>query len=551
MGHRLCAGRGVQVVARVFMLGAAVTGLLAGSATGALAASGKPILVASGIGSQPPAVAVDGAGTAYIAWNNNTNLGGSANFVQYCVLPAGATTCSHSGSLIPADGATSVDGVHVVADGSTISILADVYGTAGSNAQDYAPEQEWQSLDGGATFSIVDGGLSVADGAINADTGPLGAVIVPGTNVLGFAWDTAAGPPTFDAFPLSSPAECSLANCPAGFATLQPTSQPQLGNVGGRFAARAGAHPGVLGVFSDGGGTASYQCPNHDNIPYVYGSGNQSASNSYNVSPGSPGSAWQVPLSLGICDAQEPAVGGGPSGFGVVATDESNGTTSYWPFDQTHSNFDNKPVVLSDAPQLNASLNQDATGGIYATWQYDGAGGALALSYSKDGGKTWIGPSLLNSSDVPDLTSSVGPSGQGWATWQDGGVIHAQQFDHTDASVVSLGGGATSTSKSVTVTVTCTTLPCTVTVTVTITIAKSANDVIVARARNRHVRTLVLATGHRTVRRHGAQHVVLRLTRRGAKLLAARHGRATATLHATIAVRADTVKATRTIHIRP
>ena len=40
------------------------------------------------------------------------------------------------------------------------------YGSQG----DYEPEQEWQSTDGGATFSLVNGGKSVANGIINAST---------------------------------------------------------------------------------------------------------------------------------------------------------------------------------------------------------------------------------------------------------------------------------------------------------------------------------------------------------------------------------------------
>ncbi len=66
----------------------------------------------------------------------------------------------------------------------------------------------------------------MTSGILNADTGPLSAVIVPGTGVLGFGWDTAAGAPTFNAFPLTGPPECSVATCPAGFATLEPGHQP-------------------------------------------------------------------------------------------------------------------------------------------------------------------------------------------------------------------------------------------------------------------------------------------------------------------------------------
>jgi hypothetical protein len=40
-------------------------------------------------------------------------------------------------------------------------------------------------------FSLVNSGLSVTSGIIDADTAPLSAVIVSGTGVLGYGWNTA------------------------------------------------------------------------------------------------------------------------------------------------------------------------------------------------------------------------------------------------------------------------------------------------------------------------------------------------------------------------
>jgi hypothetical protein len=197
-------------------------------------------------------VAVDSSGDAIVAWANTKDLAGANNFVQYCVLPAGATACAHSGNLLPADNAQYIDGVQALVDGSTTVVLADVYGASGNAAGDYTPEQERQSTDGGATFSIVNDGLSVADGIINADTGPLNAVILPGTNVLGYGWNTAAGPPTFNAFPLTSPPECSVKMCAAGYATLEPNTNPDvLGNAGGAVRSPSGSVPRRTGRLPD------------------------------------------------------------------------------------------------------------------------------------------------------------------------------------------------------------------------------------------------------------------------------------------------------------
>src|SRR5580704_4444430 len=131
--------------------------------TGALAA-GKPVNIGTPFESGQPSVAVDSAGDAVVAWANTKDLAGANNFVQYCVLAVGATTCSRSGNLIPADSGQYIDDVQVLDEGSTIVILADVYGTAGNNATDYEPEQEWQSTDGGATWLDVNNGLSVTSG---------------------------------------------------------------------------------------------------------------------------------------------------------------------------------------------------------------------------------------------------------------------------------------------------------------------------------------------------------------------------------------------------
>jgi len=123
-------------------------------------AAGKVVNVGTPFSSGPPSIAVDSSGNAFIAWANTKDLAGADNFVQYCVLPVGATACAHSGNLIPADAAKFIDGVHVLSDGGTLVVLADVFGTAGSNAADYVPVQEWQSTDGGASFNSVNGGLS-------------------------------------------------------------------------------------------------------------------------------------------------------------------------------------------------------------------------------------------------------------------------------------------------------------------------------------------------------------------------------------------------------
>jgi hypothetical protein len=425
----------------VSAVGVLTVALVLALAANALAVSGTPINIGTPFESGQPSVAVDSAGTAYIAWANTKDLAPvTTNVVQYCVLPPGAVGCVHSGNLPPEDNGSNIDGVQVLLDGATVVVLADVYGTSGSKGREYTPEQEWQSTDGGATFTSVNGGKSVAEGNVGGDTAPLNAVIVPGTNELGYGWDAAVAPPTFHAFPLTSPPQCSeeTSGCPTGFATLEPNTNPdEVTNTGGQFASQLGASPGVLGIFNTLFTNGPLGCTGSFGTAFAYGSGVQSSTNDYNKSPGEPDSAWKVPVSQADCGAEYPAVTGGPSGFGVL---EDNGDTHdivYHRFDQTTQLFDTPEVTIAaNAGEQDPALSQDGAGGIYATFLRGGGGGPIDLAYSSDGGATWTGPAALNPNTdqgAGELTSSVGPTGQGWAVWADNGSIYAQPFIASDA----------------------------------------------------------------------------------------------------------------------
>lgn len=555
-------GRASAALRRMTLAGtiALATPLIGASGAGAL--SGKPVKAGEPLSSAPPAVAVDSSGTAYVAWANTKDVGGATNKVEYCVLPLGAKTCSHSGTLQPADSAEYIDRVQVVVDGSTVVLLADVYGAHGEKSGEYEPEQEWQSTDGGASFAQAAGGASVSDGIINADTAPLNAVIVPGTNVLGYGWNTAGGsPPTFDAFPLTSPPECSIEICSAGkYAELEPSSNAdQIGNAGGEFAAQQGSKPGVIGVFNtdfsngplgcSGSGTANF------GTAFAYGSGAQSATNNYNLSPDTPGSAWKAPVTQADCDVEYPAVGGGPSGFGVLEDDLGTGRTIYHRFDEATDKFDTPKATVSTSGELDPALSQDGAGGIYATFLGGGSGGAVSLAYSSDGGAEWAGPVKLDATtEASELTSSVNSGGQGWAAWVQNGSVYAQQFLAADAlTAPKVSESATSTGTTITVTITCSSTPCTVTITVTISGASmaSVNASAAHSKKSKKGKSVTLGSGTFTIHGKGPQKLTVHLTKAGKGLLAKHHGRLSAMLLAVEKVDGSTLRTTRTIKIKP
>lgn len=416
----------------------ALTGVIMLALCAGALASG-PVQVANPIDNGNPSVAVDSAGTAYVAWANTEDLAGGPDTVQYCVIPVGETACSHAGTLTPASSASHIDDVSVVVDGGTTSIIADVFGATGPNPQDYEPDQEWQSTDGGATFTPVNGGKSVAAGNPSADTQPLGAVVVPGGNELGFGYDTAAGftpdnNPQFDAFQESPGVECSFATCPADekYAVLEPSSNPDpVTNEPGGFAAESGANAGVLGVFVTDDSNGPLGCSTGEGFAFAYGSGDQSSTNSYDISPGTANSAWQKAITLGDCNVEDPAVDGGPSGFGVLESNDTTKQTVYHRFDHVSQDFDTPEAPVSSQGEQQPSVEQDRLGGVYAVYLNGGEGGNVALSYSYDGGNTWSGPNTLTSDSdgsVQGLTSAVDGNGQGIAVWSANGGIDIQDF---------------------------------------------------------------------------------------------------------------------------
>jgi hypothetical protein len=509
-----------------------VAGLWLVAAPGASAA-GAPVKIGSPLSSGPPAITVDHAGDAVIAWANTKDLAGANNFVQYCVLPPNATACSHSGSLIPADSAQFIDGVQVLDEGSTLLILADVFGAQGDSSGDFTPEQEWQSTDGGATWVSVNGGLSVTSGILNADTQPLSAVTVPGTGVLGYGWDTAAGVPTFNAFPLASPPECSVARCPAGFASLEPVTNPDaLSNEPGQFASIPnGSLAGVMGVFETLFTNGPLGCAQDFGTAYVYGSGSQSATNSYNISPGRPNSAWKVPLSQVDCNTEYAAVAGGPSGFGILE-DGLSGHTIYHRFDASTRRFDTPQVVVADQGEQQATLSQDGGGGIYATYLLGGVGGPVKLSYSGDGGSAWSSGTLDRDSDggVGSLNSSVNAARQGWATWVDNGTVFAQPFKAADAiEPARVGGGATTNGTTITVNVSCATFPCTITITLTapetvVVHASSASLALGKPKKSKKGKTVTLGKGRFTLKSKGQHQLTVKLSPEGRRFVRSHSG---------------------------
>jgi hypothetical protein len=519
------------------------------AATQAMAA-GIPVRLGAATGSEPPSVAVDSAGNALIVWSSTTSAG---DVVQWCVLPVNASACSHADSLVPGGGETHVLSVQALVSGGTETILADVFGNTTALAGE--PVQMWQSTDGGASFAPAAGGLSVASGDPSNDTVPVNAVFLPGGTSLGFGFETASGLPTFNAFPLADPPGCARTTCTTPFATLEPSTNPDiLSNLGAEFASNT---DGVMGMFHTNFTSGPFGCSAAKTVPFgtafVFGDGLQSLSNDYNVSPGQPQTAWRTTATQLDCNVEFPALGAGPSGFGMLEQDDVSGSTIYHRFDGTTDSFDTQPVTVSAEGEQQPGLSQDGAGGVYATFLSGGAEGPIGLAYSKDGGKTFAGPATLDSGGgVSDLTSAVNFSGQGFAAWLDGGAVHAQTFQAADAvTPATVTPTATSTPTTVTLGVTCAVFPCTITLTLTAPGSSLVHtDALRRAAKAKHPKRVTLGTGSFTIKSKRAKHLTVKLNRKGRRALAGHHGTIKLAVGVTEKALGTTVKSTRSVRVK-
>jgi hypothetical protein len=411
----------------------------------ALAAGGALVDVGSELGGGKPAVAVDSAGTAYLVWPQAVASGQAPNALGFCVLPAGAAGCSSQGTLTPdsaTPGAADIFGdVGVAIDGSSVVVVASVSFAGG---EPFEGVQEWIAPDGTGSFAAVDGGHAVAD-----PTGysPWNLLVLPGSNSLAYPFNEVGDHSVeFVAWTgtssLTNPPTCDVKSCPTPtYAFLNEPNSVFSSQAHAEYASlTGGANQGVLGVFS----TPFSACNNGNaGTSFIYGSGAQSASNSYLIAPGDPKSAWKAAIGNIDCTGYNAAVGSGPSGFGELELDGPS--VVYRPFDQTHGDFDDSPVTVGATEAFNeGSVSQDGGGGVYATWNENykaGGSPAIRFAYSSNGGTSWEGPvSLTGGANNPaEVSSAVGSGGQGWAVSTENisevEQVFAQPFLKGDAYV--------------------------------------------------------------------------------------------------------------------
>jgi uncharacterized membrane protein YgcG len=367
-------------------------------------------LLGSGTGA-PPAIAVDASGTAYTVWQQ------SPTKLSFCKLATAASHCTPV-TLEVADPSSAA----FIGTPSVLLAPGRVYvlDLASGGPADLNGVNEFVSTDGGASFSPE----PYAVGFVGQDSSPAGpAIALPGGD---FGWGyEKPGDPAFQADSLLAPTDQSLVNTPP-FATLtpQPANAYSFEQVGGAFGSQLVGSAGVLGVFAGFSGKSDSPCPSSASGSLVYAYAPIDASTTpveLSTSPGGS-SPWR-PLTKVDCYGVNPAVGGGPSGLGLLETDRTVGSIVQYRRFSPSSGFGPAVTIAKGEVAFYGSLSQDGAGDIFATW-LDGSTG-VDLAYSSDGGTTWSGPKLLfsnagNPSAISFLASAVGASGQGWAVYAIG-----------------------------------------------------------------------------------------------------------------------------------
>ena len=333
--------------------------LLVALALPAAARAASPLAIGMG---HKPGVAVDAAGTAYLAWYGGES---TLSSLQFCRLPRGASACARRGQI-----GTSQDSLSrpfVTVSGSTVRIVQYRYGAAPG-------VYEFVSINGGDSF-----GAGVLIGGIPFDE----AVQGPGDTISAATNAVTAGL-FFQNMPLSGG---SVGTDDA----LLSTDHPYNGSVGLVDAATP------LTVFSAGDSQSQFR--RYDGS----GSLNDEAN-------------WTPAMNVGYADY--PRLAGGPSGL-FLLTGTTSGGLEVRRYNGT--TFSPGVPLAASGDDAQDHITQDAAGRLHAVFPQGAADGLHLVHATSDAGATWrSGTVLIQTGGVAlgSLRAAVAPDHVGVVAWE-------------------------------------------------------------------------------------------------------------------------------------
>jgi hypothetical protein len=327
------------------------------------AGAATPLTIGSG---HKPGVAVDAAGTAYIAWYGPESNITSLNF---CRLPRGASACDVS-TTIAAPG-TTLSRPFVTVDGATVRVVSYRYGLTGARF-----DEIWQftSADGGTTFDAGHAiGVVPFDEAVR---GP-GATLTVATNAF--------------------------------FEGLVAQNVPLDGSTAGESRA-------VLSSDHPYNGTVGLVDANTPLAVFVDGSSNAQFRRYIGAGSLNDPAAWTPAADIGYADY--PRLAGGPSGLFLMSGTPQNALTVR---KYTGTTFTAGTRIADIGDDAQAHLTEDPGGRLHALFGRIGAAG-LELDYatSDDGVRWQSGPLLTQPGtlSIGQLRAAAAPDHIGVAAWE-------------------------------------------------------------------------------------------------------------------------------------
>jgi hypothetical protein len=348
---------------RTLFLAAAAALLIAPAA-----ASAAPFTIGTG---DDPNVAVDGSGTAYIAWAESAP-DSSFSTLHFCRLPRGATVCE--GQPIITEAGNTISRPFVTVAGSTVRIVHSRYGVPN---EPFSQNYGYTSTNGGNSF-----GAGVRFGDLPFDN----AVVRTGEQIA-MVSTAGSGDGRFLQQPLAAPTGATPA-------TLVP-----------------GRGQGAVGVGDDG------------QLVAVFAGADGQASVRTFSGLGDPNNAglWSAAAPIGA--ASYPHLSGGPAGLFLLAGNQTSGVSvRRW----NGAAFGPEVTLAASAEEPQAHLYQDAGGRLHAVYSRFDSDGIHFVHGVSDDGVSWAQGSVAVQSGLPASPRVAAAADHvGVAVWSTGKTILA------------------------------------------------------------------------------------------------------------------------------
>jgi hypothetical protein len=328
------------------------------------AADAAPFVIGEG---HIPGVAVDPAGTAYIAWNSLD----APSVLRFCRLARGAQACSGQAAIDTAGG-ESLYRPFVSVSGARVLVAQYRYGySAGAFGRIVLAT----SNDGGTTFNTAASVGPPAPEAFNE------AITGPGDTISTVTFATTGG-----GFFQNVAVPGGTTEGPANLFVDRPYNGA-LGLIDANTP---------LAIFANGASDAAFR---------VYdGSG-----------PLNDVANWTAAVGIGYADY--PHMAGGPAGLFVLHGTAASGLmVRRW----NGSTFPSGVVVAASGDDAQSQLVQDAAGRLHAVWSSNEADGFRLVHAVSDDGVTWTSETLaLQNDDVETMPRvAAAPDHVGVAVWE-------------------------------------------------------------------------------------------------------------------------------------